>query len=144
VAAVCSVQLPAAAATYRIDDTGTIALEPVARLHWRELAPGRRPDSTLEGSVAIAVRLNLAQWLGRSGRIYLVLPEQPIGAVRAQWKSQGRLLSGEVTSGQRALVYAGPISTILLEETIAMRILADGDRLAGTHALSFHFEIDVD
>ncbi len=132
------------AATFRVDDSASIPQESTARLKWRELVPGRRPDSTLEGTVAVAVRLNLAPWTNRTGRLFLVLPEQPIGTVRVKWTTQGRLLAGQLVSGQRALVYAGPITTLLLEETFALAIEADGDRLASAHRLQFHFEIDVE
>lgn len=132
------------AATFRVDDTASIPQESTARLKWRELVPGRRPDSTLEGLIAVAVRLNLAPWLNRNGRLFLVLPEQPIGTVRAKWTTQGRLLAGQLVSGQRALVYAGPITTPLLEETFGISLEADGDRLNGAHRLNFHFEIDVE
>ena len=134
----------AGAATYRVDDTGSVPAESTARLKWRELVPGRRPDSTLEGAVGVAVRLNLSPWVNRTGRLFLVLPEQPIGVVRAKWTTQGRLLPGQLVSGQRALIYTGPISMPFLEETLALQIEADGDRLPNSHRLKFHFEIDVD
>ena len=147
-ASIIALALPAAhdsnAATFRVDDTASVPQESNARLKWRELVPGRRPDSTLEGAIAVAVRLNLAPWLNRSGKLYLVLPEQPIGTVRVSWTTQGRLLAGQLVSGQRALVYAGPITTPLLEETFGLSLEADGDRLGGAHRLNFHFEIDVE
>lgn len=132
------------AATFRVDDSASLPQEATTRLKWRELVPGRRADSSLEGAIAVAVRLDLAPWLNRSGRLFLVLPEQPIGTVRVRWITQGRLLAGQLVAGQRALVYAGPITTAYLEETFALSIEADGDRLAGVHRLNFHFEIDVE
>ena len=131
-------------ATFRVDDTASVPQESTARLKWRELTPGRRPDNTLEGSTAVSVRLNLAPWVNRSGRLFLVLPEQPIGIVRVSWTTQGRLLAGQLVSGQRALVYSGPITTPLLEETFGLSIQAEGDGLATAHRLKFHFEIDVE
>lgn len=132
------------AATFRVDDTATVPQESTARLKWRQLSPGRRPDNTLEGSLGVAVRLNLAPWINRTARLFLVLPEQPIGSVRVSWTTQGRLLAGQIVSGQRGLVYAGPITTPILEETFALAIEADGDRMASAHRLKFHFEIDVE
>ncbi|HEX4781791.1 MAG TPA: hypothetical protein VH301_13600, partial [Usitatibacter sp.] len=78
------------------------------------------------------------------GKIYMALPEQPIGTVTADWTTQGRLLPGELISGRRTLVYSGPIRTPLLEDTIALRISADGRRLVSPQRLQFYFEIDVD
>ncbi len=90
------------------------------------------------------VRLNLAPWLKRNGRLFLVLPEQSLGQVRASWTTQGRLLPGSLVSGQRALVLAGPIMTPRLDETLVVKIETDGTRLGSAHRLNFHFEIDID
>jgi len=133
------------AATYRVDDSATIPQEASATLRWRQLAPGRRSvENTVEGGTTVQVRLNLAPWMKRNGRVFLVLPEQPLGRVTVHWSTQGRLLPGQLVSGQRALVYAGPILSPMLEETFALRIETDGTRLSSTHRLNFHFEIDVD
>jgi len=135
---------PASATTYRVDDSATIPQESNAVLRWRQLAPSRGGDNTVEGTTRVQVRLNLAQWVKKTGRVYLVLPEQAPSRVTATWSTQGRLLPGQVTSGQRALVYAGPISTPLLDETLVLKIETDGTRLSSTQRLNFHFEIDVD
>jgi hypothetical protein len=135
----------AVAATYRVDDSATIPYEASATLRWRQFAPGRRSvDNTVEGGTMVQVRLNLTPWVKRNGRNFLVLPEQPVGRVTAHWTTQGRLLPGQLVSGQRALVYAGPIASPLLDETLTLRIETDGTRLSSTHRLSFHFEIDID
>jgi hypothetical protein len=135
---------PAVAATYRVDDSATIPFESAAALRWRQVAPSRGGDNTVEGSTTVQVRLNLAPWLKRSGRLFLVLPEQPPGKVAVRWTTQGRLLPGQLISGQRALVYAGPITAPMLDETLVLRIETDGTRLNSSYRLNFHFEIDVD
>lgn len=135
---------PARATTYRVDDTGSLPRESTTLLNWRQVAPSRAADDMLEGSTAVAVRLNLAPWLNRSGRLFLVFPEQGAPLVRVSWRTQGRLLPGQILPGQRVLVYDGPIATPFLEETLALQIEASGDRLPGMQSLTFHFEIDVD
>jgi hypothetical protein len=60
------------------------------------------------------------------------------------WLTQGRLLPGEISPGERVLIYQGPIASPFLEETLTLRIEADGSRLPGTERLRFHFEIDTD
>ena len=135
---------PASAATYRVDDSATIPAESSATLRWRHFAPSKGGDNTVEGVTKVQVRLNLTPWVKRNGRLYLVLPEQPPGRVTVRWSTQGRLLPGQLVTGQRALVYAGPISTTLLDETLVLQIETDGTRLNSTHRLNFHFEIDVD
>lgn len=135
---------PASAATYQVDDSATIPFESAAALKWRQVAPSRGGDNTLEGSAKVQVRLNVAPWQSRSGRIFLVLPEQPVGQVVVNWTTQGRLLPGRLVSGSRALVYSGPIAAPMIDETLVLQIEADGTRLGGAQRLNFHFEIDVD
>jgi hypothetical protein len=134
----------ASAATYRVDDSATIPAESSATLRWRHFAPSKGGDNTVEGATTVQVRLNLAPWVKRNGRLYLVLPEQPPGQIAVRWTTQGRLLPGQLVSGQRSLLYAGPIATPLLDETLVLRIETDGTRLNSTYRLNFHFEIDVD
>lgn len=143
-AAGLAVAAAAGAATYRVDDSATIPFDSAAPLKWRHVAPSRGGDNTVEGSARVQVRLNLAPWLKRSGRVYLVLPEQPLGQVKVAWTTQGRLLPGQMVSGQRVLVYAGPIASPMIDETMVLQIATDGTRLGSSHRLNFHFEIDVD
>jgi len=131
------------AATARIDDTGT-SLESITRMYWRQLAPSRKVDNTMEGGAQVQVRLNLAQWVGRTGRIFMVLPEQPMGPVRASWPAHGRFSAGSLISGQRALIYAGPITSPIMEGLLVLKLEVDGTRLQSIQRLSFHFEIDLD
>jgi hypothetical protein len=135
---------PVSAATFRVDDGASMPLESATPLRWRQFAPSRSNDNVLEGAMTIAVRLNLAPWMNRNGRIFLVLPEQGTAPVRVSWLTQGRLLPGEISPGMRVLVYAGPVAGPILEETIALKIEADGTRLPGMQRLRFHFEIDTD
>ena len=132
------------AATFRVDDSASLPSEANATMQWRSPAPGRGASHDVEGSSVLTVRLNTAPWLNRSGKIFLALPNVPIGEVTAEWTTQGRLLAGQVRSGSRTLVYAGPIRTPFIEDTILMRIATDGRRLGSPQRLDFHFEIDVD
>jgi hypothetical protein len=136
---------PVAAATYRLDDSATLPNESAATMRWKSLAPSRTEGNAVEGAIVVTIRLNTAPWLNRNGRIYLVLPEQQqVGPVTAEWTTQGKLLAGKVLSGNRTAVYAGPIGTSSIEDTITLRVQADGKRLASTQRLQFFFEIDVD
>jgi hypothetical protein len=133
-----------AAATYRVDDGASVPFEANAVLRWRELVPSRANDNTIEGAVAVAVRLNLAPWVNRNARLFLVLPQLDTTSVRVTWATQGRLLPGTITPGHRVLVYSGPVTSPLLEEALTLKIEADGTRLPDTRRLDFHFEIDLD
>lgn len=136
--------MPGYAATFRIDDSSTIPAESSAVMRWRSFAPSRGGDNNVEGTTTVQVRLNVAPWQKRTGRIFLVLPEQPPGQVNVSWTTQGRLLPGQLVSGQRALVYSGPITAAFIEETLILRLQTDGNRLNSSYRLNFHFEIDVD
>ncbi|HUL56561.1 MAG TPA: hypothetical protein VLT60_06155 [Usitatibacter sp.] len=137
--------LPAGATTtYRVDDSLTLPQESNQAMKWRSLAPSRAVGNAVEGTSVITIRLNTAPWLNRMGKIYMALPEQPIGQVTAEWTTQGRLLPGSLISGNRTLVYSGPIKSDMLEDTIALKITADGRRLIQAQRLQFYFEIDVD
>jgi hypothetical protein len=134
----------ACAATFRVDDSLTLPNETSTPMKWRSLAPNRVAGHAIEGSSVLTIRLNVAPWLNRNGKIYMGLPEQPIGQVNAEWTTQGKLLPGELVSGNRTLVYAGPIRANMIEDTIVLRLQADGRRLAAPQRLQFYFEIDVD
>jgi hypothetical protein len=130
--------------TVRIDDSASLPGESTTLLRWRQFAPTQDTQSVLEGAVAVALRLSMAPVLNRSGRLYLVLPEQGTTPVRVRWTTQGRLLPGEISPGQRVIVFQGPIVAALLEDTLLLDIEADGNHLPGMQRLEFHFEFEAD
>jgi hypothetical protein len=135
---------PAVAATYVVDDSASLPVESTAVLRWRQAMPTRAGDDLMEGGTTVAVRLNLAPWVNRQARLYLVLPEQGTALVHARWRTQGRLLPGEIAPGQRVVVYQGRIPSAYLDETLTFAFQADGSRLPGLQRLAFHFEIDTE
>jgi hypothetical protein len=126
-----------------IDDSGTFTRSPTVQLKWSTPPSRHTKDTAVTGATAVQVRLNLTPWLGHAGRIYLVLPAQPPGPIRAVWTSQGRLLPGQVISGNRTLVYSGAISTPYLEDVLQLSITADGREMQQTYTLDFHFEMEI-
>jgi hypothetical protein len=134
----------AEAATYRVEESGTFPQESSTPMRWRQVAPSRGGDNTIEGAATVNLRLNLGPWLNRQAKLFMVLPEQPVAPVRVSWTTQGRLQPGQLISGQRALVYAGPITAAVLEDTLVLKFEADGTRMSSAQSLRFHFEIDVD
>lgn len=136
---------PNSAATYVVDDSSTIPFEAQTPMRWRNTTGGNRQMSNeIEGGATVNIRLNLQPWLNRNGRVYLALPQQPVGVVNVEWATQGRMLPGKLQSGERTLVFAGPIRTAFLEDNFSVRVVADGRRVNATQRLQFHFEIDVD
>ncbi len=133
----------ACAATYRMDDSSTLPGEAQVKMHWRSLGPNPKSGNIIDGGTAVTIRLKTAPWLNRIGQIYMVLPQQPIGQVMVDWTTQGKLLSGSLISGNRTLVYAGPIQTPIIEDTINVQVHSDGTRLTSIQKLDFYFEIDL-
>ncbi|MFO1322831.1 MAG: hypothetical protein U1F15_02100 [Burkholderiales bacterium] len=128
-----------------MDDSSTIPFEAQTPMRWRNTTGGNRQMSNeIEGGATVNIRLNLQPWLNRNGRVYLALPQQPVGVVNVEWATQGRMLPGKLQSGERTLVFAGPIRTAFLEDNFSVRVVADGRRVNATQRLQFHFEIDVD
>ena len=147
VLAALALAVPAAhvlAATYPVDDSLSLPNNAATTMQWKSLTPTMAAANLVEGAVTVTVRLNLAPWLNKTGQVYMALPLQPaIGPVTAEWTTQGRLLPGKVVAGERTLVYSGLIKTSLLEETMHVKVQADGSRLAMPQRLEFRFEIDV-
>jgi hypothetical protein len=133
----------ASAKTTRLDDSGTQAVEPVVNMRWQSVVPQRSAaGNVLTGVTTVRVRVNVAPWLRRSGRIYLALPAQQPGPIAAAWSTRGRFLPGQLISGNRALVYAGPITTALMEDVLQFQFRIDGSLMRRPYPVSFHFEID--
>ena len=134
----------AGAQTHRVDDSasqvlgGTLRLKPVALF----AHDGRA--NQLAGVTGVLVRLDVSPWKGRQARIFMTLPQQPETAITASWTTRGRLMPGVLHSGERALVYAGPIMDDTLEDTLRLEIQADGRQLGRDPQVAFAFEIDLD
>jgi hypothetical protein len=137
---------PAAQAkTTTIDDSGTQALEPSVSMRWQTPTPSRQGGGNLlVGTTTLRVRLNVTPWLRRSGRIYLDLPAQQPGPITTSWVTQGRFMPGQLHSGNRVLIYSGPISTPFLEDVMKFQFSLDGSLISRAIPVTFHFEMDED
>lgn len=132
------------AAIFRVDDSATLPGESQTKMRWRSLGPNHSNGDVVDGAALITIRLKTLPWINRVGKIYMVLPQQPIGQVLVDWTTQGNLLSGALISGNRTLVYAGQIHSAMIEDTINIQVHSDGKRLVSAQKLEFHFEIDMD
>jgi hypothetical protein len=90
------------------------------------------------------VRINVLPWLRRTGRIYLALPAQQPGPIELAWTTQGRLMPGQIQSGSRVLVYAGPITSAFMEDTLTFQFTVNGALMRRAVPVTYHFEIDED
>jgi hypothetical protein len=135
----------AQAKSITVDDSGTQALEPSVSMHWKTATPSRSVDGRLMiGTMTVRVRISVMPWLRHSGRIYLNLPAQQPGSISLSWLTQGRFLPGQVVSGNRVLVYAGPITTPFMEDTLTFQFSVDGSLMRRAVPVSYHFEMDED
>ncbi|UNK48378.1 hypothetical protein MNR01_11425 [Lysobacter sp. S4-A87] len=141
----CALIVPAAsAATYRVDDSASEVIGNTVQMRWDTPTPEPGRRQVMSGDITVLVRLDVAQWKGRQGRIYMILPAQSFGQVTANWTTRGRLLPGTLRSGERTLVHSGPITDDRIEDTLYLQIDADGRYLTRTEQLNFSFEIDVE
>jgi hypothetical protein len=132
-----------AATTTRVDDTGSVVSEGVVPMRWRQLVPGRGADNTVEATVRVALRLNLARWVNQPVRLYMALAPDAGEALQVSWRTQGRLLPGSLRTGGRALVFEGVAPAPMLEETVELTLRTDGRALVSPQALQFYFEVDT-
>jgi hypothetical protein len=135
----------AQAKSITIDDSGSQALEPSVTMRWKTAAPSRTPAANvMVGTTTIRVRMNLVPWLRHSGRIYLALPMQQPGPISLSWTTQGRLAPGRIVSGNRVLVYAGPITSPFIEDTLTFQFSVNGALMQRAVPVTYHFEMDED
>jgi len=139
----CGLTASAIAATYPVDDRATVPYGSTAKMDWDRALPARRISAGLSGSLAVQVRLDVRPWRNRTGRIFLRLQNATVNAISAAWTTEGRLLPGSVQTGERALVYAGPIRVDAIEDVMTVAVHGDGRRLIRDEVANFSFEIDV-
>jgi hypothetical protein len=130
------------AATFVVDDSQSQVLNPNLSLQWRSLSPSNG-DHQVEGVTRVQIRLDTRAWAGQVGRVFMALPAQPGGSVKANWQAaNGQLLNGQLNSGQRGLVWSGVIPAAL-DDVLTVTIQTDGRLLSAPQALRFYFEIDL-
>jgi hypothetical protein len=141
---ICLASASANARSVAIDDSGTLPYNATLAMRWREISPRTRASTEMVGALDLRVRLNVSPWLKHRGHIYMVLPAQAPGAITASWTTNGRLLPGQVSTGGRALIYAGPITTAFIEDMVHLTVTVDGRRMVQSYPVSFRFEMDED
>ena len=133
----------AVAETHQLDDSLSHTVPPTAQMQWLPQTRGDQ-DGGMEAWVRVNIHINTQDWIGRSGRVYMVLPRDETSTLEAVWTTDGKLLAGRLVSGERALVYAGNITTSALRDQMLVRLRSGPDWQSNSRRLNFHFEIDVD
>lgn len=129
---------------HRLDDSLSHTVPPNVQMQWLPLTPGQPYAGGMEATLRVNVRIDTSQWVGRSGRVYMVLSRDQASSIEATWTTQGRLQAGRLTSGERALVFAGKINSPTLEDQLQVRLRSAADWASNSRRLNFHFELDVD
>lgn len=133
----------ACAATFRVDDAGTVVLPLLSEARWLT-RNGRGVSFDVEAVARVNVRLLVAAWQGKQVRVYMSSPRGSSVPFRASWTTGGLLLSGSTEGASRALVWAGKLAQTTLSDTMIVTLRTDGRRLNSQQSLEFSFEIDVD
>ena len=133
----------ASAGTHRLDDSQSHTTPPTAQMEWLPQTPGDR-DGGMETWVRVHLHIDTRDWMGRSGRIYMVLPLDQASSIEAVWTTNGPLRSGRLVSGERALVWAGTIGADSLRDQMHVRLRSGPDWQSASRRLNFHFEFDTD
>lgn len=131
------------AGTHRLDDSRSHTVPPTAQMEWLPQSSSDR-DGGMEAWIRVNIHIDTRDWIGRSGRIYMVLPRDEASTIEAVWTTQGRLQPGRLVSGDRTLVFAGTIPGATLEDQMQVRLRSNADWSSNSRRLNFHFELDVD
>lgn len=129
---------------HRLDDSLSYTVPPNVQMQWLPLKSGQQYAGGMEAWVRVNIRIDTREWVGRSGRIYMVLPRDQASNMEAVWTTQGRLQAGRLVSGERTLVFAGIIPGAMLEDQMQVRLRSNADWSSNNRRLNFHFELDAD
>lgn len=129
---------------HRLDDSRSQTVPENAQMQW--LPQNRsQQNAGMQASVRVNIYIDTAEWKGRTGQVYMVLPQDQSGSsMEAEWTTNGTLLPGRLVSGERTLVYAGRIGGDSLQDQMQVRLRSGPDWLSQNRRLNFYFEIDVD
>ena len=126
-----------------VDDSASQVLGGLVRMQWLDPAPVAGASNLVAGRVTVLVSLDVSPWRNRNVRIYQHLGKQAT-PVRAEWTARGPLLPGAVNDGERALVFAGMVTTDRLSDTFELTLYADGTLLDKPELLDFSFELELE
>ena len=132
----------AMAASVRLDDAGSFAVQSNVQMQWRSALPKSGTRAQTEAQVRVQIRINTRPYMGRQGQIYMVFPLDVSPPITAEWQTQGRLMAGRMVSGSRALIYTGLIASATLEDQLLILLRSEGDWSSNSRKLNFHFELD--
>jgi hypothetical protein len=141
----------AASAGTRLDDRASPRSQVNIESRFLHSGEGLSPDefNALVANISsLEFRLDTSRYVGKRGRIYLVVPDLVPGvrspsAMRIEWKTRGVFMPGSALPGQRTLVYDGPIVKAMTQESLDFVFYLDARHLERGVRFEPAFEIDV-
>ena len=112
-------------------------------LRWRSAVPPKNAPDLLGVNLTVDVVLNVTPWVGKLARIYMVMPTVPQSSLMLQWATRGTLLAGQISGGQRQLVFQGVIPGSRIEDTMLVTATTDARDPSTPSRVNFTFEIEV-
>ena len=96
----------------------------------------------------VEYRLNTARYVGKSARIYYVVPmnianlASPRG-LRVDWKTRNGFAAGSARPGDRVLVWSGVVKSAMVEDSFDLSMTAELAYVRGRLGFESYFEIEV-
>ena len=95
----------------------------------------------------IELRFDVSRYVGKTVRIYMVLPPTLKGlrgstGFRAEWRTRGRFMPGSIVPGMRTLVFQGAVSSRDMTEIFDFTLHMDGRNFQGGLGFDPVFEIE--
>lgn len=122
------------ASAVRLDDSISPRQRVDVRSRWmyegEDLSNPQRLNALAAEIRDLEIRLNTSAHVGKSGRIFLVVPDFVQGlratpGMRVSWKARRTFRSGSVAPGGRGLLYEGPISEPVTGDVLDITIEMD-------------------
>lgn len=151
-AAFAMAALAAAAAPIRLDDSASPKARIEAAPRWlgEQEAAGNRDwlHAQVAEATNVEVRLDTRAFVGRKGRIYLVVPDPVPGllsptGLRVSWLSRGGFSSGAAVPGSRTVVYDGGITSPVTVARLDFRFELDARYVGRGLRIEPYFEIEL-
>ena len=150
VASILSTSSPVHAVTQRLDDSQS----PRQRVESPVVKFNKTPYDDTGPTHAdirfgwVEYRLNTARYVGKSARIYYVVPMNianlaaPRG-LRVDWKTRNGFAAGSARPGDRVLVWSGVVKSAMVEDSFDLSMTAELAYVRGRLGFESYFEIEV-
>jgi hypothetical protein len=142
----------ATAAPVRLDDTASPRSRIDVKPRWAHAEEvGDNPErvnAMLAQVPNLEVRLNTSKYVGKTARIWLVVPDFVPGlrspnGMRVEWRTRGTLFGGSALPGTRTVVYDGVVRQALVTDFLDLTLHLDARFLERGLRFEPTFEIDV-